>query len=220
MGGIRRFVVAFALAASVNAGAARADDPLGLSALVPSFARLEIGAVASDHAAFAPPLTGRDNATLAARTPSRAGAALTLRYRLAPWWSLDFAHGLLRAQDDADGNPLYVATRVFDQAGTTLYPARGWNASLFVNFFRMDAATDDLGVKSASVSFVNARLNHEVSSHVHLSFDVLNVFDKRMNDVDPHIASRLWTEPLIAENVLFDASESRGFRVRLAIGFR
>ena len=165
-------------------------------------------------------LSGPDNGTLLERSPSRDGAALTLRYALTPWMSLDYAHGMLRAQREADGNPIYAATRVFDQAGATLYPARGWNASLFVNFFRMDAVTQDEGVKSASVSFVNARVNHQLSRNVRLSFDVLNVFDKRMDDVDPLTSSRLWAEPLIAENVLFDASESRGFRLRLRWTFR
>jgi hypothetical protein len=135
-----------------------------------------------------------------------------------PWLSLDFAGGLLRAHD-ADGNPMSAATHVFEQAGATLYPARGWNASLFVNSFRMGAATMDDGLHVANASFVNGRVNHDLSRNVRLSFDLLNAFDKRVPGIDPLATPRLWTDPLIAENVLFDASESRGFRVRLRVRF-
>ena len=204
---------------SALAGAARADGPSGLASL-PSFAQMEIGgvrpALISAHQSADPlnPLTGPSNASLLARAPGRDAFAVKLSYLLAPWLSLDFAGGLLRAHD-ADGNPMSAATHVFEQAGATLYPARGWNASLFVNSFRMGAATMDSGLQVANASFVNGRVNHDLSRNLRLSFDLLNAFDKRVPGIDPLATPRLWTDPLIAENVLFDASESRGFRVRL-----
>jgi hypothetical protein len=221
MGGIRQNVVAVALAASVFSAAAHADDPSGLLARLPSFARMEAGAITPgavtvhDSGNALSQLNGADNATLLERAPARDAFAFTLSYALTPWMSLDFAHGMLHARHEADGNPVYASTRVFDQAGATLHYARGWNASLFVNFFKMDTLSQDEGVHASSASFVNARVNHDLSRNVRLSFDVLNVFDKHVAGIDPLVSSRLWTEPLVAENVLFDASESRGFRLRL-----
>ena len=112
-----------------------------------------------------------------------------------------------------------AATHVFEQAGATLYPARDWNASLFVNSFRMGAATMDEGVHAASASFVNGRINHQLSRNTRLSFDVLNAFDKHVAGIDPLATPRLWADPLVAENVLFDAAQSRGFRLRLRMQF-
>lgn len=220
MRGIRRNVALLGLALSAFTGIARADDPIGSSPALPSFAQLEIAGVrpsiVSAHQSADPlnPLTGASNATLLAHAPSRDAFAVKVSYMLTPWMSLDFAGGLLRA-NDADGNPLAAATHVFEQAGATLYPARNWNASLFVNSFRMNAATMDEGLHVANASFVNGRVNHDISRNLRLSFDLLNAFDKRVSGIDPLATPRLWTDPLIAENVLFDASESRGFRVRL-----
>jgi hypothetical protein len=217
--------VAGAIAASAFAAPALADDPSGSLAALPSFAGLEIAGIrpsvvtTHDRAGALPLLNGADNVTLLERSPTRDGFAVALSYALTPWMSLDFAHGMLRAQAEADGNPVYLATRVFDQAGATLYPARGWRASLFVNFFKMDTTTQDQGVNGASASFVNARVNHDLARNVHMSFDVLNVFDKHVTGIDRFASSRLWTDPLIAQNVLFDASEARGFRLRLSFGF-
>ena len=224
MRGIRRNVAFLGLALSAAAGIACADEPIGSSAALPSFARIEIAglrpSVVSAHQSGDPLnlLTGPSNATLLARAPSRDAFAVNLSYRLTPWMSLDFAGGLLRA-NDADGNPLSAATHVFEQAGATLYPARNWNASLFVNSFRTGAATMEDGLHVANASFVNGRVNHDLSRNVRLSFDLLNAFDKRVSGIDPLATPRLWTDPLIAENVLFDASESRGFRIRLRVNF-
>jgi hypothetical protein len=223
MGGIRRNVAVLGLAVSAFAGTACADGPAGPGAL-PSFAQLEIAGVrpslVSAHQSGDPlnPLTGPSNASLLARAPGRDAFAIKLSRMLTPWLSLDFAGGLLRAHD-ADGNPMSAATHVFEQAGATLYPARGWNASLFVNSFRMRAANMDNGLQVANASFVNGRVNHDLSRNVRLSFDLLNAFDKRVPGIDPLATPRLWTDPLIAENVLFDASESRGFRLRLRVRF-
>ena len=216
-------VVFPALAASAFAGAAAASEPAG-SAALPSFAQLEIAglhpsAVSLHQSGDALTLmNGPSNASLLARAPSRDAYAIALSYRLTPWMSLDFAGGMLRA-NDADGNPMAAATHVFEQAGATLYPARDWNASLFVNSFRMGAATMDEGVHAASASFVNGRINHQLSRNTRLSFDVLNAFDKHVAGIDPLATPRLWADPLVAENVLFDAAQSRGFRLRLRMQF-
>jgi hypothetical protein len=222
MGVFRRFVVGACIAVSAGAGGAYAgDDPIGASGRA-SFSQLELAglkpSLISAHAAApqAALLNGPANATLLERTPARDAFAFSVAYAFTPWLSLDFAHGMVRV--DGDDNPAYLATRIFDQAGATLH-RRGWNASLFVNYFRMDTTTQDDGVQASNASFVNARVNHDLSRRVRLSFDVLNVFDKRVGGIDRLASPRLWTEPLVSENVLFDASESRGFRLRLRATF-
>jgi hypothetical protein len=223
MGGIRQNVAVLATALSAFAGTALAHEPFGPGTGLASFAQIELAGLAPaivgahDREDLAPS-AGESNGQLLAHRPVRDAVALSLRYALTPWMSLDFAHGWVRARA-ADGSPMELAPRVFEQAGATLYPARHWTASLFVNYFRMDSTTQDQGVRGSSASFVNARVNHDLSRRARLSLDVLNVFDKRVAGVDALTSPRLWREPLIAENVLFDASESRGFRLRLRVSF-
>jgi hypothetical protein len=162
-------------------------------------------------------LNGPDNASLLAGALPREPVAFSVGYDVAPWLRLDYAHGFLHANDR--DNPGNLASRIFDQAGATFYPGRNWNATLFVNYFRTDTTTQDQGVQASNASFVNARVNHDLSRRMRLSFDVLNVFDKHVEGIDRLASPRLWTEPLVSENVLFDASESRGFRLRLRIRF-
>ena len=220
MGIVRRFVVVACTLLSASAACAQADDPIGPG--LPSFSALELAglnaSLVSAHAAApqAALLNGPANSTLLEGTPARDAFAFALGYDVTPWLRLDVAHGMLRASGD---NPAYLGTRIFDQAGATLHPGRGWNASLFVNYFRMDTASQDQGVQASNASFVNARVNHDLTRRMRLSFDVLNVFDKRVGGIDRLASPRLWTEPLVSENVLFDASESRGFRLRLRSTF-
>jgi hypothetical protein len=194
MEGFRRVVAVTCAALSASAAVAHADGPIGLS-----------------------PLNGPDNATLLQGPIARDPVAFSFGHALTPWLRLDFAHGSMHASDV--GNPAYLGTRMFNQAGATFYPGRNWNATLFVNSFRADTTTQDQGVQVSNASFVNARLNRDFSSHMRLSFDVVNVFDKRVDGIDRLASPRLWTEPLVSENVLFDASESRGFRLRLRLTF-
>jgi hypothetical protein len=219
MGEIRRFVIASAVGMSALALSAQAHDPLGPGTGLPSFASLDLAgfqpsiesAHGSGHAFES--LNGPSTAASLERVPGRTAFAISLRYALTPWMTLDFAGGILRADDQ--GNPLYTGTRVFDQAGATLHGGRTWNASLFVNYFRMDAATQDQGVQASNASFVNGRVNLNLTRRMGLSFDLLNAFDKRVAGIDTLASPRLWSEPLISENVLFDASEARTFRLRL-----
>jgi len=181
------------MALSAATTVARADGPIGPSLL-----------------------NGPDNASLLAGSLAHQPVAFSFGYTIAPWLRLDYAHGALGANEHDPGS---LGSRIFDQAGATFYPGRNWNATLFVNYFRSGTATQDQGVQASNASFVNARLNHDLSRNVRLSFDALNVFDKRVDGIDRLASPRLWTEPLVSENVLFDASESRGFRLRLRVRF-
>lgn len=208
---------------SALAMSAHAHEPFGPGNGLPSFARLDLAGLrpsieaAHDSRDSLAPLNGPSNATLLERAPGRSAFGLALRYALTPWMSLDFAGGILRA--DEQGNPMYAGTRVFDQAGATLHGGAAWNASLFVNYFKMDAATQDQGVQASSASFVNGRVNLNLSRRMGLSFDLLNAFDKRVTGIDALASPRLWSEPLISENVLFDAAEARTLRLRLHWAF-
>ena len=52
-------------------------------------------------------------------------------------------------------------------------------------------------------------------STVRLSFDVHNLFDRKVNDIDYFYESRLRNEPAAVSDVHFHPAEPRSFRVAL-----
>jgi hypothetical protein len=176
---------------------------------------LEAFATSKRAASFAyEPLNGDVNA--AALEPRALRDTLDLSFAgwVTPWLSLH-ADAIFMSTRWVRGGNVPNTPHLLEQAGATLYPARGWNASLFVNFLSTSAATPDDGVRGASASFVNARINHDLSKHTRLSLDVMNIFDKRVDGIDAFASSRLWTDPDAAESMLFNPAESRGIRLRL-----
>ena len=100
-------------------------------------------------------------------------------------------------------------------AGATV-KAPGWRASLFVTYLGPRQAVEDESVQWRPTSFVNARLTHSLSKTTRLTFDVFNIFDRRVDDLDYFQASRLRaTATGPAQNYLFHPGEPRGFRILL-----
>ena len=66
---------------------------------------------------------------------------------------------------------------------------------------------------------MNARVLHRLSKRTRLTFDVFNVFNQRVGDIDHFAASRLAAPAGSAENYLFHPAEPRGFRLRLRTTF-
>jgi outer membrane receptor protein involved in Fe transport len=103
-------------------------------------------------------------------------------------------------------------------AGTTMKHS-GWRASLFVNYFGPRQTIEDAIGPVKPFSFVNARLSGDVAKHTRLVFDVFNVFDRRVPNVDYLSATRIWNQPAALDNFLFNPVEPRGFRAKLRVEF-
>jgi hypothetical protein len=103
----------------------------------------------------------------------------------------------------------------YGQAGTTLRPSRGWNASLFVTSFERRSSVEDDAVRQSGASFVSGRITRNLTKKMRVSLDLINVFDKRSGGPDHFSGTRLWSYPGAADNFLFYPGETRGFRVRL-----
>jgi hypothetical protein len=107
----------------------------------------------------------------------------------------------------------------YGQAGTTLRPGRGWNASLFVTSFDPRPSTDDDAARVRAATFVNGRITHHLTKTTRVSLDLFNLLDKRAGNADSLSATRLWSYPGAADNFLFYPGESRGLRLRLRTAF-
>ena len=104
-------------------------------------------------------------------------------------------------------------------AGATLRVPNGWSASLFVSSFGRRQTIEEDSLRLKASSFVNARLSRNLSKKTRVSFDVFNVFDRRVDNVDYFSTTRVWNQPGAADNFLFSPLEPRGFRAKLRITF-
>lgn len=165
-------------------------------------------------------LLAAGNSAWTDRPTQRQGLQAKLRYQATSWLSLDFDAALLRARFiDGVGEPIPGATRRYGQAGATIRPGRGWNASLFVTSFAARPSTDDDPLRLRSASFVSGRITRNLTKSTRVSLDLINLLDKRVGDMDYFSATRLWSDPGAADNFLFYPGESRGFRLRLRTTF-
>ena len=98
-------------------------------------------------------------------------------------------------------------------AGTTAV-SNGWRASLFVT--RPEVQDDQLRGSNT----VGARFSRRLSRDTRVSVDVFNVFDKKMDAIDPLAATRSLAHPAIGDNYLFHPAEQRGVRVGIKLTFK
>jgi hypothetical protein len=165
-------------------------------------------------------LLAAGNSAWTDRPTRRRGLQATLRYPATSWLSLDFDAALLRARfTDGLGEPIPGATRRYGQAGATIRPGRGWNASLFVTSFDARPSTGDDPMAVRSASFVSGRITRNLTRTTRVSLDLINLLDKRVGNMDYFSATRLWSYPGAADNFLSYPGESRGFRLRLRTTF-
>jgi hypothetical protein len=131
------------------------------------------------------------------------------------WISLELGGVALRMDAGDRRLALVHAEAPLGLAGATV-KAPGWRASLFVTYLGPREAVEDESVQWRPTSFVNARLTHTLSKTARLTFDVFNIFDRRVDDLDYFAASRLRSSATgPAQNYLFHPGEPRGFRILL-----
>jgi hypothetical protein len=154
--------------------------------------------------------------TLATQRRTRRDAVqLTMRHEPAAWLALDFDAALVRARFGDGLREMVPGSGSYGQAGATLRPARGWNASVFVTSFAATPSTSDDPLRARSASFVSGRITHALTRDTRVSLDLFNLLDKRIGTVDYFSATHLWSYPGAADNFLFYPGESRGLRLRL-----
>lgn len=165
-------------------------------------------------------LLAAGNTAWSDRPTRRHGVQATLRYQPTSWLSLDVDAALLRAHyADGLGEPIPGAVQRYGQAGATVRPSRGWNASVFVTSFDARPSTDEDPMRVRSASFVSGRITRHLTKTTRVSLDLFNLLDKRVGNMDHYSATRLWSYPGAADNFLFYPGESRGFRLRLRTTF-
>ncbi len=131
---------------------------------------------------------------------------------------LDFDVSASRA-NFRDGDPVgsYIPGAIDKVAslGVTLTDIGRWSFMGHVRYFGPRPLVEDNTVRSRSSTLASLRTTYRLQRRLRLSLDVLNLFDRKTNDIEYFYESRLRTEAAPASDVHFHPAEPRTFRAAL-----
>lgn len=153
-------------------------------------------------------LTGENAITEFSRPTVRQGVQVAAQYEPLHGLTFDLLGTALRARfGDGAGEYIPGAAEHLGSVTATIRPVRDWSASLGLSYLGPRTGLD--GVTTiGGATYATASLTRNFTKETRVSLDLLNVFDRPLNDVDYFSASRL------ANQV-----EPRGVRLRLRTTF-
>ncbi|MDR2220099.1 MAG: TonB-dependent receptor [Methylobacillus sp.] len=93
-----------------------------------------------------------------------------------------------------------------------------WSGGLRLRYFGSRPLIEDNTVRSPSSTLVNLRLGYKLDRKLKLSLDVLNLFDRKVSDIDYYYASRLSGEAAPVDDIHTHPAEPRMVRFTLRVG--
>lgn len=90
-----------------------------------------------------------------------------------------------------------------------------WRTGLRMRYFGPRPLVEDNSVRSSSSVLVNARANVELTKSISAQLDILNIFNRRVSDVDYFYESQLAGEAEPVEDIHFHPAEPRTIRASL-----
>lgn len=166
---------------------------------------------------------GDAGATEASRPSRRTGIEISSHYR--PWTSLyvdaDMAFSRSRFRDsDPAGDYIPGAIEKMASVGIAYEAPHGWNASTRLRYFGARPLIENNRVRSHASTLVNARLGYRVTPQFSVNLDVLNLFDKKVSDIDYFYTSRLAGEPVEGvDDVHTHPAEPRTLRLTATLNY-
>jgi len=142
---------------------------------------------------------GDAGTTEASRPSLRRGIEWSNRYIPKPWLIVDLDLSASRAEftgndPNASGVPGNTIPGSIDRVasfGVTAKDIGPWSGSLFMRYFGPRPLTEDDSQRSASSLIWSARGTYKFDAKTQLSLDVLNLFDRKANDIEYYYTSRL-----------------------------
>lgn len=129
-----------------------------------------------------------DAGTTEANRPSRRyGLEMSHYYQANPWLVLDADLALSRAryQDTApEGQLIPGAIEKTASLGLALNHWRQWSAGLRLRYLGARPLLEDDSIRSSSSALTNAKISYQWTAQWQSSLEVLNLFDKTVNDID------------------------------------
>ena len=161
---------------------------------------------------------GDAGATEASLGSRRRGVEFNNRWQPLPWFLLDadlaFSHARFR-----DGSRIPNAVDRVASVATTLKDLDGWTASLQWRYLGSGALIEDNSVRSVPSSTFNLRVTRALAKNVALTFDVFNVFDRDVNDIQYFYESQLPGEAAPVADRHLHPAEPRSLRLTLQASF-
>ena len=94
-----------------------------------------------------------------------------------------------------------------------------WQGGLRFRYFGPRPLIEDNSVRSASSFLTNLNLGYKLAPKTTLTLEVLNLFDRKVSDIDYYYASRLRSEGAAVDDIHFHPAEPRTARVILTLHF-
>ncbi|GAA4325404.1 TonB-dependent receptor [Pigmentiphaga soli] len=165
--------------------------------------------------------SGDSGATEPSRPSRRRGIELAAYYAPTPGVVLDVDGGFSRARfrdRDPAGDHIPEAVRTTASAGLSVN--RGaWTFGARLRYFGPRPLIEDNSQRSTSSLLVNMKLGYRVAKNVRLYAELLNVLDRKVNDIDYYYASQLRGEAVPVDDRHIHPAEPRTLRMGVAWNF-
>lgn len=130
---------------------------------------------------------GDAGTTEASRPSRRQGIEISQFYKPNEDWIIDVDAAVSRARfrDSAiEGNFIPGAINRTASAGISYNPSGAWNAGLRLRYFGARPLIEDNSVESSSSTLVNLQTAYRFNDQVQAQLEVLNLFDRQVNDIE------------------------------------
>jgi hypothetical protein len=165
---------------------------------------------------------GDAGATEANRPSKRHGIEWNNRYVPVPWLLVDadlaWTHARF-ADSAAAGNRIPNAVDKVGSIAVTLRDLGPWSASLQWRYLGSGALIEDNSVRSRSSLTTNLRVSRKLGAKTELTFDVFNLLDRQVNDIEYYYESQLPGEAAPVADRHIHPAEPRTLRVTFKLGF-
>lgn len=164
---------------------------------------------------------GDAGTTEPSRPSRREGIEWGNYFKLSPAVTADFDLNLSRARfTDADpaGNHIPGAAARTASAGLT-YASGRWTGGLRLRYFGPRPLIEDDSQRSGASLLVNAKAGYSITKQMRLGLEVLNLFDRQVDDITYFYESRLRSEAAGVFDKHFHPAEPRTVRVSLLLQF-
>ena len=168
---------------------------------------------------------GDAGTTQASRPSRRQGLEWANYYRPFGTVTFDFDLTLSRARfsesgPKAAGDIIPGSTNRTLSGGVTFGGPQGWSGGLRLRYFGPRSLNEDNSQRSGSSTLVNARLSYAISKQFKFGVEVLNVFNRKVDDISYFYASRLPGEPAAGiEDKHFHPAEPMSLRLSAVLHF-
>ena len=166
---------------------------------------------------------GDAGTTEASRPSRRQGIEWANYYRPFGTVTFDFDLTLSKARfrnDGPAGNFIPGSSDRTLSGGVSFGGNEGWSGGLRLRYFGPRALVEDNSQKSGPSTLVNARLGYAFTRQFKVGIEVLNLFDRKVDDIAYFYASRLQGEPAAGiEDRHFHPAEPRSLRLSAVLNF-